>query len=67
MRAPVHPMGWPMEIPLPSGLVLSISQFNSLTQAMAWDAKASFSSTAPKIRERDIGECLWYIPQDHHM
>ena len=25
MRAPVHPMGWPMEMPEPSGLVFSMS------------------------------------------
>ena len=45
--APVQPIGWPMEIPLPLRLHFAKSTPNSLMQPRAWQAKASFSSMRP--------------------
>ena len=45
--APVQPTGCPMEIPEPFTLVIDGSAPSSRMQAIAWEAKASFSSMSP--------------------
>jgi hypothetical protein len=50
MRTPLHPNGWPMAIAPPFTFTSSGFNPRSLMQASDCDAKASFSSTNPKIR-----------------